>query len=89
MKTSLDNQQLLEDCLLGQATGTQQALLQAKLLLDPELRDEVYWQRRTYAIIREYGRMQFRNELDLLHQALFAAPEHRSFRDRVLGFFRK
>lgn len=89
MKTSLDNLQWMEGCLLEQANGSDQALFEAKLLLDPALREEAYWQRRTYAIVRQYGRRQFRSELDQLHQILFTAPQHRSFRDKVLGFFRK
>lgn len=89
MKTSLDKSEQIERYLLGQTTGTEQALFQAKLLLDPALQEQVYWQGRTYTVIREYGRTQFRNTLDQLHETLFTAPQHRSFRDKVLGLFRK
>ncbi len=89
MKTSLDKLQLVEDCLSGRSTGSDQALFKAMLLLDPEFGEDVYWQRKAYVVIREYGRTQFRNELDRTHQTLFTAPQHRSFRDKILGFFRK
>lgn len=89
MKTSLDNLQLMEDCLLGQASGEQRLLFEAKLLLDPMLREDAYWQRKTYRIVRDYGRQQLRDELERVHQVLFTAPQHRKFCDRVLGFFRK
>lgn len=89
MKTSLDELQLIESCLLGQASGGQQALFEAKLLLDSELGEDAYWQRKTYGIIRECGRKQLRNELEQIHQVLFSSPQHQSFRDKVLRFFRK
>ncbi len=89
MKTSLDSLQHMEDCLLGRATNEQRVLFEAQLLLDPALREEAHWQRKTYAVIREQGRRQLRKELDHLHRTLFTAPQHRSFRDRVLRFFGK
>ncbi|MFC3199052.1 hypothetical protein ACFOET_15615 [Parapedobacter deserti] len=89
MKTSSDKFQFMEDCLLGRAPGTEQALFQASLLVDPDLREDAYWQSKTYAVIREFGRAQFRTELEQLHLTLFTAPQHRSFRHKVLGFFGK
>ncbi len=89
MKTSLDELQLIENCLLGRAPGEQQALFEAKLLLDPELREDVYWRWKTYGIVREYGRKQLYKELEKVHHTLFTKPKHQSFRDKVLGFFRK
>ena len=89
MKTSLDKLQLMEDCLLGRSSGEQQALFEAKLLLDSELREDTYWQRKTYGIIHECGRKQLRKELENVHRTLFTAPQHQSFRDKILGFFCK
>lgn len=89
MRTSLNNLQLTEDCLLGRASGEQRVLFEANLLLNPVLREDVRWQRKTYLIIREYGRQQLRTELEQVHQALFTAPQHRTFRERVFEFFRK
>ncbi len=88
MKTSLDELQRMEDCLLRQAPGAEQLLFAATLLLNPELREDVRWQRKTYGIIREYGRQRLREELEQVHHVLFAAPHHRSFREKVLAFFR-
>ncbi|SEL29519.1 hypothetical protein [Parapedobacter koreensis] len=89
MKTSLDDLQLMENCLLGRASGEQRTLFEARLLLDPVLREDAHWQQQTYRIIRDYGRKQLRNELEQVHQVLFTAPRHRAFRDKVLSFFGK
>jgi hypothetical protein len=89
MKTSLGNLQLMEDWLLGRASGSDQAVFAARQLLDPALREDAYWQRKTYSIVREYGRQRLRQELEHLHRELFTAPQHQSFRERVLAFFPK
>ncbi|RQP13740.1 hypothetical protein [Parapedobacter defluvii] len=88
MKTSLDNLQLMEDCLLGRASNEQCLFFEAALLLDPALREDIRWQQKTYHIIRDYGRQQLRSELDQVHKMLFTSPQHRTFRDQVLKFFR-
>lgn len=87
MKTSLRNLQWVEDGLLQQAAPDEQTLFEAKLLLDAALREDCHWQRKTYTAIREYGRTQFRRQLEDLHRELFSAPQHRSFRGRVMAFF--
>jgi len=89
MKTSWSELQWREDCLLGDASGGQLALFEAKLLVDPEFRDAVYWQRATYNVIREYNREQLRAELKQVHQRLFSEPAHRTFAQKVKALFLK
>ncbi|MEC3881757.1 hypothetical protein [Parapedobacter sp. 10938] len=87
MKTSWSEWQWREDCLLGGASGEQRALFNAKLLLDTEFRDAVYWQRATYHVIRDYNRVQLREELRQVHQRLFADPAHRTFAQKIKALF--
>ncbi|SKB87129.1 hypothetical protein SAMN05660226_03528 [Parapedobacter luteus] len=89
MKTLLDNLQMAEDCLLGHASDEQRLLFEASLLLYPALREDVHWQRKTYHIIRAYGRQRLRHELEAMHRTLFTAPRHRAFRDKVLRIFQQ
>lgn len=89
MKTSLNELQWTEDCLIGRVSGEHRALFEARLLLDPAFQEAARWQRKTYGIIRDHGRRQLRDELDRVHRELFTAPEHRSFREQVLDFFRR
>lgn len=81
--------QVTENYLLGHVSSAEQVLFSAKLLLDPVLRDDVYWQRKTYGLVRDYGRQRLREELEHLHRELFTAPQHRSFRERIRTFFPK
>ncbi len=88
MKTSWNDLRLMEACLTGQATAADRALMEARMLVQPQLREEMYWQKETYDIIREYGRQQLRREIEQVHQALFTHPQHRSFREKIIGFFK-
>lgn len=89
MKTSLNDLRLIEDYLLTGADHEERCLLEAKLILHPELRAEVYWQQKTYDVVRDYGRNQLKKEIEKIHQTLFEAPEHQSFRQRIMSFFKK
>ncbi|MGK6351464.1 hypothetical protein [Parapedobacter sp. DT-150] len=89
MKTSLNELQWMEDGLLGHVSGEQRILFEAQLLLDPAFQEAARWQRKTYGIIRDHGRQQLRHELEHVHRELFTTLQHRSFREKVLAFFRQ
>ena len=89
MKTSWHEWQWREDCLSGKASGEQQALFEAKLVIDPQFRDDVYWQRVTYSVIRAYQREILRTELKQVHHRLFTEPKHRNFANAIRAFFLK
>lgn len=89
MKTSLNELRLIEDFLLVNAGAEDKILMQARLILTPGLKESVYWQQKTYRIIESYGREQLRNEIRLVDQKLFTAPEHFSFSERIKRFFSK
>ncbi|WP_257657932.1 hypothetical protein [Parapedobacter lycopersici] len=89
MKISLNEWQQRENCLLGNASGEQQALFEARQLLDLEFREAVHWQRAAYTAIRACGRTQLRGELKQIHQTLFTTLEHRTFAEKIRAFFRK
>ncbi|WP_316813751.1 hypothetical protein [Pedobacter heparinus] len=89
MRTSLNELALMEDFLLGNKDGEESSLMQARLLLQPELQESMYWQQRTYHLVNSYGREQLRKEITQVHQKLFTAAEHLSFRKKILRFFNK
>lgn len=88
MKTSLNELQLIEDFLLAN-TNEDKVLMQARQILQPDLKESVYWQQKTYMFIETYGREQLRKEIRQIDQKLFTAPEHSSFREKIKRFFRK
>ena len=89
MRTSLNNIQLVDDYLLGIATPQDSLLLQAKVIINPSLNDEIYWHKQTHGLVQQYGRKQLRAEIEAVHNQLFTRTEHLSFRQSILRFFKR
>ena len=89
MKTSLNELQLIEDFLLVNTNAEDKVLIHAQQILQPGLKESVYWQQKTYLFVETYGREQLRKEIRQVHQKLFATPEHFSFSERIKRFFSK
>jgi len=80
---------LIEYYLLSDDKDGESFLFEAKMILQPELKQQVYWQNKTYQMVRDYGRKQLKNEIDKIHETLFNTDEHQSFRQKVMRFFSK
>lgn len=89
MRTSLNEIKAIEQHLLQEAPPEDNLLFEANLILDPELKEKVQWQQKTYQLVRTYGRKQLRAEIEAVHQQLFTQARHRSFRQKVLSLFTK
>jgi hypothetical protein len=89
MKTSWNETRQIDQHLAGTMDTGDALVFDAKLLLDAELVDKVSWQRKTHAIIKQYGRRQLKNELEAIHQKLFTSPQHHSFSQRIRRLFKK
>ncbi|MBA9075376.1 hypothetical protein [Rufibacter quisquiliarum] len=87
MKTSVIESKQIEQHLLGLGPAEDKLVFEANLLLSPALQEKVQWQQKTYQLVQLYGRQQLKAELEAVHQKLFQAPEHRSFRQRILQLF--
>ena len=88
MKTLWNETRQIELHLLGKADTGDTLLFEAQLILDPVLHDKVLWQKKTYAIINNYGRIQLKNEIEAVHQKLFNDTEHLSFRQKIRRLFK-
>lgn len=89
MKTLLNELRLIEHYLLSDAQDGESFLFEAKMILEPELKEQVYWQQKTYQTVRDYGRKQLKNEINNIHETLFNTEAHQSFRQKVMRLFRK
>ena len=87
MKTSWNETQEIERHVSGLMVTGDELLFQAKLLLEPELHYKVLWQKKTYSIIKQYGRRQLKKEIEAIHQKLFTAPEHSTFSHSIRRLF--
>jgi len=88
MTTSWNETRHIDLHISGKADTGDALLFEAQLLLDPALHDKVLWQKRTYAIINNYGRAQLKNEIEAVHQKLFTAAEHLSFSQKIRRLFK-
>jgi len=78
----------IEKHLLGGLSSEDKLLSQAELLLNPQKEENVYWQQKTYTLVRAYGRKQLKQEIEAVHQKLFTKPAHQRFRQKILALFR-
>jgi len=89
MKTSWNELLLIEDYLLSDRKEADSVVLEARMILQPDLKDSIFWQEKTYSLIEQYGRQQLRKEIEQVHEKLFTAPEHASFRQKIIRLFSK
>ncbi|UZR99377.1 hypothetical protein [Chondrinema litorale] len=87
--TSLTEIQEIEAYLQGKMQAEDQVVFEAKMLIDENLKDNVFWQKHTFELVQFYGRKNLRNRLETVHQQLFTKPQHKSFRQKVLQLFSK
>lgn len=89
MKTSLNELRLIEDYLLSHSEDGENCLFAAKIILQPQLGEQVYWQKKTYQVVEDYGRKQLKMEIEKIHDTLFNTVKHQTFRQRIMRMFNK
>lgn len=89
MRTSLLETEQIEAHLMQSAEPGDALVFEARLLLDPDLKDKMFWQQKTYSVIRQYSREQLRGEIEAAHQKLFNDRQHIGFRQKIARLFSK
>jgi hypothetical protein len=89
MRTSLNNIKEIDDHIHGLASHQDNLLFEAKMIIDPELKQNVMWHKQTLKLVQQYGRDQLRADIEAVHQQLFTLPAHISFRQSILRFFKR
>jgi hypothetical protein len=89
MKTSLNDTQTIELYLAGKLSPWNRMLFASRLRMNPDLRNELQLQKKTYWLVKIYHRKKLREELESLHQQILNNPAKRDFRKRILGIFGK
>lgn len=87
MKTSLNNTRLIEQFLEENLSPVNKFLFETRLLVNPELRHTLYFQKKTYSLVKMYHRQKMREELELLHQRLFNDPSGFEFQQKIFKLF--
>lgn len=89
MKTSWNETRQIDEHITGVMDTGDALVFEAKMLIDTELEDKVLWQRKTHAIIKQFGRKQLKKEIETIHQKLFTSPEHTAFSQKIRRLFIK
>jgi hypothetical protein len=88
MRTSLINIAQIEAHLLKRQQPGDALLFDARLVLDPDLHDDVAAQHQVYTLVQQYGRRKLKQEIEAAHLQLFTQPEHLSFKQKITRFFK-
>jgi hypothetical protein len=87
MRTSLIETEQIEAHLAQRSEPGDQLVFEARLLLEPELREKVQWQQEAYRMIKLHGRDQLKQEIEAVHQKLFTQKEYISFSQKIRRLF--
>jgi len=85
----LNEIKLIDDHLFNQGTVEDALILDALLILNPGLSNQIMWQKKTHNIVLQYGRKNLKAEVESVHRKLFNEPEHQSFRQKIFSLFFK
>jgi hypothetical protein len=80
---------LLENYLLNRLQPADKLVMDARVLLDSELRDKATWQQNTYDLVKAYGRKCLRLEIEAVHKKIFTEKRFESFRRKITRIFEK
>jgi hypothetical protein len=87
MRTSLNEIKLIDDHIFNKYIPEDALLFDAMLILNPGLSNQIMWQKKAHVIVQQYGRKKLKAEIEEVHRRLFSEAAHRTFRQRVMGFF--
>ena len=86
--TSPDNTPLIEKYIYRMLSPVDKLIFEAKLIISPELRRDLYYQKKTYKLIKMYHRQKLKEEMEILHQSIFNDPEKLNFRQSIYQIFK-
>jgi hypothetical protein len=63
-------------------------LMDAKCLIDPDLKEHVFFQKQTYLMVQHYGRKQLQAEIRSIDEQLFTDNFFVNFRNKIFSIFK-
>jgi hypothetical protein len=83
----MNETQWIDDYLRGEISPETKLLLEARLLIDSDLKEKMFWQEKTYALVKNHGRQQLKREIEKVQQRLFSETRFESFRKKIQILF--
>lgn len=89
MTTSQNNTRLIEKYLNGRLSPADRFLFESRLIIDPVLKRDLFFQEKTLRLIKMYHREKLKEELENLHQQMFNNPDKINFRQSIYQLFKR
>lgn len=89
MTTSQKNTRLIEKYLNGRLSPADRFLFESRLIIDPVLKRDLFFQEKTLRLIKMYHREKLKEELETLHQQMFNNPDKINFRQSIYQLFKR
>lgn len=83
----MNETQWIDDYLRGEISAENKLLLEARLLIDSDLKEKMLWQTKTYALVKNHGRQQLKREIEKVQQRLFSETRFESFSKKIQTIF--
>ncbi len=81
--------QELEYYLINSLQPEDRLVMDAKILLNKDLREKAYWQKQTYLLIRQHSRKKLKAEIEAVHKKMFTEIFFESFRQKISSIFKR
>ncbi len=88
MKISWHDTRHIERYLNNKLSQEEKILFEAQLALDPLFKLNVELLKKSYSLIKLYGRRKMKAEIGKIHYKLFHSPEHVIFQQRIQQLFK-
>lgn len=87
MRKSLKEIQQIEAYQFNEMPASKREEFEHRLVLNPTLSEQTYWQRKTYTVLRYLFRKRLRSELQVIEKQLFCDPKHQTFQEKIRQIF--
>jgi hypothetical protein len=88
MRTSLNEISAIESYLHKTNDVQDSLLFEAKMLTQPELPIRVHLQQKIERLVKFFHRKKLKQDLQQMHNNLFADPEKKTFQQQILQHFK-
>ncbi|HWZ15713.1 MAG TPA: hypothetical protein VNW95_10800 [Mucilaginibacter sp.] len=88
MRISLNKIEQIDNHLFSRGNAKDRLIFEAMLILDPALKSQLSWQKKTLDFVQHYGRKKMKAEMESVHRQLFSDPAHQRFRNKILSLFK-
>jgi hypothetical protein len=89
MKISASETQQIDNYILQKMPVQNRLVFDARMILNPALREDVKWQGKVHELVQLRGRKQLLAQIKKVEQKVFSMPEYSSFRQRLWSWFGK